>query len=120
MGIFGKKKQAAAVDTSANAAPGAASAGRASAPAAASADAAPAPGVEVAESVAVTAADPAASPAGAVSGDELACVIAAAVAAYEAEQFIQTLYIRKIDRTAGVRPVWGVMGTQESIDTRRM
>ena len=52
--------------------------------------------------------------------DELIAVIAAAVAAYEAEQFRQTLYIQKVNRTCGTRPVWGVIGTQEAIDTRRM
>ena len=52
--------------------------------------------------------------------DELIAVIAAAVSAYEAEQYVQTLYIRKLERAAGARPAWGVMGTQEAIDVRRM
>jgi len=51
---------------------------------------------------------------------ELVAVIAAAVAAYEAEQFRQMLYIQKINRTSGIRPVWGATGTLETIDTRRM
>jgi len=53
-------------------------------------------------------------------GDELIAVIAAAIAAYEAEQFRQTLYIQKVNRACGIRPAWGAMGTQEAIDTRRM
>jgi hypothetical protein len=52
--------------------------------------------------------------------DEIAAVIAAAIAAYEAEQYKQTLYIRKLNRTAGARPAWGVAGMTEAIDTRRM
>jgi len=52
--------------------------------------------------------------------EELIAVIAAAVGAYEAEQFRRMLHIQKINRTCGVRPAWGVMGTQEAIDTRRM
>ena len=52
--------------------------------------------------------------------DDLPVVLAAAIAAYESEQYTPTLAIRKIDRTAGVRPVWGIMGTTESIDVRRM
>ena len=52
--------------------------------------------------------------------DELIAVIAAAISAYEAEQYRQTLYIRRIDRTAGVRPAWGVAGMNEAIDMRRM
>jgi len=52
--------------------------------------------------------------------DELICVIAAAIAAYEADQYGHKLYIRKLDRSAGVRPAWGVMGVTEAIDTRRM
>jgi len=52
--------------------------------------------------------------------DELIAVIAAAVSAYEAEQFRQTLYIQKINRAYNVRPAWGAMGTQEAIDNRRM
>ena len=52
--------------------------------------------------------------------DDLAIVIAAAIAAFEAEQYTPTLAIRKTDRTAGVRPVWGVLGTTESIDVRRV
>jgi len=52
--------------------------------------------------------------------DELIAVITAAVAAYEAEQFVQTLYIQKINRALSMRPAWGAMGTQEAIDTRRM
>jgi len=51
---------------------------------------------------------------------ELIAVLSAAIAAYEAEQFTQTLYIQKINRACGVQPVWGVMGTQEAIDSRRM
>jgi len=52
--------------------------------------------------------------------EEMIAVISAAIAAYEAEQFTQTLYIQKINRACGVRPVWGVIGTQEAIDVRRM
>ena len=52
--------------------------------------------------------------------DDLPVVIAAAIAAYEAEQYTPTLAIRKINRAAGVRPVWGVLGTTESIDVRRV
>ena len=52
--------------------------------------------------------------------EEMIAVIAAAVAAYEAEQYVQTLYIRKLDRAAGSRPVWGVSGTNEAIDVRRI
>jgi len=51
---------------------------------------------------------------------ELIAVITAAIAAYEAEQYRQTLYIQKINRTYNVRPAWGVMGTHETIDARRM
>ena len=54
------------------------------------------------------------------ASEEFIAVIAAAVAAYEAEQFRQTLYIQKINRAYNMRPAWGVMGTQEAIDTRRM
>ena len=57
---------------------------------------------------------------GAAEDSELIAVIAAAVAAYEAEQFRQTLYIKKLNRTAGIRPAWGVIGTQEAIDVRRI
>jgi len=53
-------------------------------------------------------------------GGELIAVITAAIAAYEAEQFRQKLYIRKINRASGIRPVWGSTGTQEAIDVRRM
>ena len=52
--------------------------------------------------------------------DEIIAVLAAAVAAYEAEQYIPSLSIKKINRVAGVRPVWGVTGTNEAIDVRRM
>ena len=51
---------------------------------------------------------------------ELIAVIAAAIAAYESEQFAQTLNIKKINRTAGSRPVWGATGTNEAIDMRRI
>ena len=51
---------------------------------------------------------------------ELIAVISAAIAAYEAESFVQTLYIQKINRNAGALPAWGAMGRQEAIDTRRM
>jgi hypothetical protein len=62
----------------------------------------------------------AAAVAAADEDEYLPAVIAAAIAAYEAEQFVQTLAIRKINRTAGVRPAWGVTGTTEAIDVRRM
>ena len=52
--------------------------------------------------------------------EELIAVISAAVAAYEAEQFVQTLYIQKINRSYNIAPVWAAMGRQEAIDTRRM
>ncbi|MDR3305695.1 MAG: hypothetical protein LBS85_06725 [Clostridiales Family XIII bacterium] len=57
-----------------------------------------------------------------VSGadDELIAVISAAVAAFQTEGFVQTLYIRKIGRAAGTKPAWGAMGLNEVIDTRRM
>ena len=55
-----------------------------------------------------------------LADSELIAVIAAAISAYESEQFIQTLYIRKLDRRAGIRPVWGATGTNEAIDMRRM
>jgi len=54
------------------------------------------------------------------ANDELIAVISAAIAAYEAEQFIQTLYIQKINRTCRILPAWGAMGTQEAIDSRIM
>ena len=52
--------------------------------------------------------------------EELIAVIAAAISAYEANQYRRTLCIRKLDRTAGTRPAWGVMGMNEAIDMRRM
>jgi hypothetical protein len=70
--------------------------------------------------VAPAANDPAAAAADAPFEGELIAVIAAAVAAYEAEQFRQTLYIRKLSRASGARPAWGEMGAQEAIDMRRM
>jgi len=54
------------------------------------------------------------------ANDELIAVLSAAIAAYEAEQFVQTLYIQKLNRTCRVLPAWGAMGTQEAIDSRRM
>ena len=51
---------------------------------------------------------------------ELIAVLSAAIAAYEAEQFVQTLYIQKINRANRPLPVWANMGTQEAIDSRRM
>ena len=68
----------------------------------------------------VYAANGAAKAASGAEGGELIAVIAAAISAYEAEQFSMTLYVRKINRVCGTRPVWGVMGTLEVIDTRRM
>jgi hypothetical protein len=62
----------------------------------------------------------AAAVAAAEEDEYLPAVIAAAIAAYEAEQFVQTLAIRKINRAAGIRPAWGVAGTAEAIDVRRM
>ena len=52
--------------------------------------------------------------------DEIIAVLAAAVAAYEAEQYTPSLSIKKINRAAGARPVWGVTGTNEAIDVRRI
>ncbi|MDR0357653.1 MAG: hypothetical protein LBH63_04725 [Clostridiales Family XIII bacterium] len=46
--------------------------------------------------------------------------IAAAVAAYESDSVRSDLLIRKIDRTAGCVPAWGVAGNREAIDARRM
>ena len=54
------------------------------------------------------------------ANEELIAVISAAIAAYEAEQFVQTLYVQKINRTYNIAPVWAAMGRQEAIDTRRM
>ncbi|MDR2162938.1 MAG: hypothetical protein LBO70_03230 [Clostridiales Family XIII bacterium] len=51
--------------------------------------------------------------------DEHVAAIAAALAAYEDSASASELYIRKIDRAAGVIPVWGIMGNREQIDTRR-
>jgi hypothetical protein len=62
----------------------------------------------------------AAAVAAAAEDENIPAVIAAAIAAYEAEQYVPTLAIRRIDRTAGVRPVWGFTGTTEAIDVRRM
>ena len=56
----------------------------------------------------------------AAADTELIAVIAAAISAYEAGQRRQGLYIRKLNRASGIRPAWGVMGTNEAIDTRRM
>jgi hypothetical protein len=52
--------------------------------------------------------------------DELIAVITAAVCAYEAEQYVKSLHIRKLNRAAGVRPVWSATGTNEAIDVRRL
>ena len=71
----------------------------------------------------VSSAEGSAETGGALNGQtdsELIAVISAAIAAYEAEQFIQTLYIRKLDRRSGARPVWGSAGTNEAIDMRRI
>jgi hypothetical protein len=51
--------------------------------------------------------------------DEHIAAIAAALAAYEEGSAVSNLSIKKIDRTAGVIPAWGVMGNREQIDTRR-
>jgi hypothetical protein len=55
----------------------------------------------------------------AVSG-ELLAVLAAAVAAYEAEAYTPKLDIRKINRAAGTRLAWAAAGTNEAIDVRRI
>ena len=55
-----------------------------------------------------------------VMNEELIAVISAAVAGYEEEQYSRKLYIRKLDRTVGARPAWGVCGTNEAIDARRI
>lgn len=53
--------------------------------------------------------------------NDLIAVISAAIAAYESENGVSTnLIIKKINRTAGVIPAWGVAGNREQIDTRRM
>ena len=52
--------------------------------------------------------------------EELIAVISAAVAGYEAEQYTRKLSIKKLNRTAGIRPVWSVCGTNETIDARRI
>jgi len=54
------------------------------------------------------------------ANEELIAVISAAIAAYEAEQFVQTLYVQKINRSYNIAPAWAAMGRQEAIDTRRM
>ena len=61
-----------------------------------------------------------ANTASAAISEETIAVISAAVAAYEAEQYTQTLYIRKLNRAAGARPAWGVAGTNEAIDARNI
>jgi len=53
------------------------------------------------------------------SSGELLAVIAAAIAAYEEDQYRQALYVKKLNRSAGVRPVWGAMGTNEAVNSRR-
>jgi len=55
-----------------------------------------------------------------MTNGELIAVLSAAIAAYESEQFIQKLYIQKINRACGTLPAWGAMGRQEAVDTRRM
>jgi hypothetical protein len=50
-------------------------------------------------------------------GERIA-VIAAALAAYEDDSATSNLHIKKIDRTAGVIPAWGVMGNREQIRQR--
>jgi len=53
--------------------------------------------------------------------NEIIAVISAAVAAYRSGTGATTnLIIRKINRTSGVIPAWGVSGNREQIDTRRM
>ena len=52
--------------------------------------------------------------------NEIIAVIMAAISAYSADQYVRTLSIRKIDRTAGTRPAWGVTGMMEAIDERRI
>jgi len=57
----------------------------------------------------------AAATAAASGGDgELTAVICAALAAYEADARTPTLVVRRLDRTAGVRPAWGAAGTAEA------
>jgi hypothetical protein len=51
--------------------------------------------------------------------DEHIAAIAAALAAYEDGGALSDLFIRKIDRTAGVIPAWGVMGNREQIESRK-
>jgi hypothetical protein len=51
--------------------------------------------------------------------DEHIAAIAAALAAYEDGGAVSDLFIRKIDRRAGVIPAWGVMGNREQIETRK-
>lgn len=52
---------------------------------------------------------------------EIIAVISAAIAAIEGESGATTnLIIRKIDRSAGVIPAWGVAGNREQIETRKM
>jgi len=67
---------------------------------------------------------PAAYGAQAKTDDVMAVVFAAAIAAYEddeygAEDAVTDLKIKNIDRSAGVLPAWGVAGNRESIDARR-
>ena len=73
------------------------------------------------ETIVAPEAEPLAGFADKASADgEQTAVIMAAIAAYEAEQFRQTLSIRKLSRVSGVRPVWGEKGTHEAHDMRRM
>jgi len=53
------------------------------------------------------------------ANEELLAVIAAAIAAYEEDRYRQALYIKKLNRSAGARPAWGAMGTNEAINVRR-
>jgi hypothetical protein len=49
----------------------------------------------------------------------LLAVIAAAVAAYEADTCAApAIYVRKINRAAGVRPAWAAAGTTEAMAAR--
>ena len=54
------------------------------------------------------------------TNEELIAVITAAISAYEGERYVQTLSIKKINRIAGVRPIWSATGTDEAIDIRRI
>jgi sodium pump decarboxylase gamma subunit len=57
----------------------------------------------------------------AVDDSVLIAVITAAIAEYEGENAVRSeLFIRRIDRTAGIVPAWGTAGNREAIASRKM